>query len=653
MRKIGLKEKLSDLKEKIPLERGLLRKKIEEGKKGPEELKEALGEFEIHEPGHLTVLPKVENVENLDVQYPLLQPFARAHVKWSDQKNQLIYRVVEPSLSEEEEEIYERIRGALVELVDVKLSTIQTPEKALDYLQDEIKQIIEELDLKLTKAQFSKIMYYVYRNFIGLNRIEPLMHDPHIEDIGCDGTDTPLYLIHKKFGSLETNIVYEDKEELKDFIVKLAERCERYISYGEPLLDGSLPDGSRVQATYSSDVSTKGPNFSIRKFTEEPFSPTDMIDLETSNAKMLAYLWLCIENGVSALICGGVASGKTSFLNAISLFIPPQGKIVSIEDTRELNLPHENWIPSQIRSGFGMSSQEGKSYGEVEMYDLLRASFRQNPDYVIVGEVRGEEAYVMFQGMSSGHPAMSTMHAGGVNTVIKRLETPPIELPPTLVETLDLVITMVHAKSEGESARRVKNIVEVRSINRDTGEANTNEVFSWIPTDDTFTFHESADYTLTNLAREKGLEEEDIKEEIKTRAKLIERLYKDGVTNWKEVARVISEYIRSPEETLEKRDIDRKPHVKPPSQLKSGFMSEKEPIEPGKSKGETEKELDEEPPFKGEETEKYQCPECGETFTSEKGLKVHRGKKHEVSKEGKELEHKFGETPTAIKTDEE
>ncbi|MFP4116412.1 MAG: type II/IV secretion system ATPase subunit [Candidatus Aenigmatarchaeota archaeon] len=553
----------------------MLREKLKA--RGSEPLEEKIGSFTVREPKHLLVIPEFDDIEEVDIQYPLLQSFAYANIRWSDLQNELIYRVVEPELTEREEEIYEELTESLVELVDVKLSTVKTDSQATDYLEKKIKQIVKELDIELSKSQFSKIMYYIYRNFVGLNKIEPLMHDPYIEDIGCDGIGTPLYMIHKKFGSMQTNIVYEEEDELKEFIVKLAERCGRYVSYAEPLLDGSLPDGSRVQATYSEDVSTKGPNFSIRKFTEEPFSPTELIDLGTANAELLAYLWLCIENGVSLLICGGVASGKTSFLNAISLFIPEQDKIVSIEDTRELNLPHENWIPSQIRSGFGMSSEDEENYGEVDMYDLLRASFRQNPDYVIVGEVRGDEAYVMFQGMSSGHPAISTMHAGGVDTVIKRLQSPPIELPPTLVETLDLVVNMIHAKGVSESARRAKSLVEITSVDKDTGEPNENEVFSWAPSEDRFDFRDQADYVLTKIAREKGLEIDDIRKEIKTREALLKWMYENGVMDWKDVARTISEYLRSPEETLDERGIDRDVYVSPPSSLKSETVVTREP----------------------------------------------------------------------------
>lgn len=588
---IGLKEKLSGIKKKVVPERGLLRKKIKNYRKGPKELIDKMGDFEVNEPDHLLVIPEVDDIEDVDLQYPLLQPFAYANIRWSESHDELIYRVMEPELNDKEEEIYKKIKDALIELVDVKLSTVKTQEEAMDYLEDKIKKILKELDIHLSKSEFSKIMYYIYRNFIGINKIEPLMHDPYIEDIGCDGTGTPLYVIHKKFGSIQTNVVYEEEDNLKEFIVKLAERCGRYVSYAEPLLDGSLPDGSRVQATYSEDVSTKGPNFSIRKFTEEPFSPTEMIDMGTASPKLLAYLWLCIENGISVLICGGVASGKTSFLNAISLFIPEQDKIVSIEDTRELNLPHENWIPSQVRSGFGMTS-EGDNYGEVNMYDLLRASFRQNPDYVIVGEVRGEEAYVMFQGMSSGHPAMSTMHAGGVDTVIKRLQSPPIELPPSLVETLDLVVNMIHSKGVSESARRAKSLVEITSVDKETGEANKNEVFSWVPSADDFSFKEKSDYVITKIARNKGLDLEDVKKEIKTREALIKWMYENGVMDWKEVARVISEYLRNPEKTLDDRNIEKDVHLSPPSSLKSGSLVVEEDVKPGEPEQKTREKLE-------------------------------------------------------------
>lgn len=534
---------LDKLKETI--RKGALREKL-----FSKEEKKELAKFRIKKPKHLIVLPKTDELEKVNFEYPLLEPYAYAHIYWSKKEGSIFYRVVEPTLRKKEKEYYELIVDSLIELLDVRLSAIKKEEKTIDYIEDKIKGIIEELDIDLNTTEFSKIMYYIYRDFVGLNKIEPLMHDPYIEDIGCDGVEIPVYIVHKKFGSLPTNIVYENAEGLKDFVVKLAERGGRYISYAEPLLDSTLPSGSRIQASLTSDVTTRGPTFSIRKFREEPFSPVDLIGFGTASAEMFAYLWYCIENGLSILICGGVASGKTSFLNALSLFVPPEMKIISIEDTRELNLPHENWIPAVTRLGFGGSIGEEK-YGQVTLYDLLKESFRQNPDYVIVGEIRGKEAYVMFQGISSGHPSMTTMHAGGVKSIIRRLTTPPINLSAGLVESLDLVGTMVFAKEKGKSARRVRDLVEIKSIESETGRTVTNTVYSWSPAKDNF-YSEGATTSLEKIARSKGIEVKASQKEIKKRAKVLEWMHNTGIKDWMEVSEIINLYYINPGAVMKK-----------------------------------------------------------------------------------------------------
>src|SRR3989344_4512908 len=297
-----------------------------------------------------------------------------------------------------------------MQVIDVRIEDVAGHNEILDYLEKNVRELLKEYGFVLSTKEYLKIMYFISRDFIGLNEIQPLMLDPFIEDIGCDGNGVPVYVVHQRYGSLRTNVIFKDMQYLKDFVTKLAERCDRYISYAEPLLDGSLPDGTRVQASLSSDVTTRGPTFSIRKFREMPFSPVDMLRLNTTSSEMLAYLWFTIEHGANILIAGGVATGKTTFLNCISLFISPDAKIVSIEDTRELTLPHENWIPGVARTGF-----VGTGTGDVSMFELLKESFRQNPDYLIVGEIRGKEAYVMFQSMASGHPSISTIHAGSVD----------------------------------------------------------------------------------------------------------------------------------------------------------------------------------------------------------------------------------------------
>ncbi len=537
--------------------RGLLRKKIdrirERGKiKYPDLL--------IKEPKYFIVLPSSKDFANIDFKYPLLEPFVYANIKWTSSKKSLVYNIIEPELTPQEKKIFETVKKDLLEIIDVELSSIKEKNEIFSYLKEKMKKILEDEDIILKPSTYLKISYFIYRNFVGLNEIEPLMHDPYIEDIGCDGLNSHIFIVHRRFGSIETNIVYENIDYLADFVIKLAERCGRYISYAKPLLDGSLPDGSRIQATLAKDVTTKGPTFSIRKFRIEPFSPIDIINLNTASSELMAYLWFLTESRASMLICGGVSTGKTTFLNAITMFIPPEDKIVSIEDTRELNLPHENWIPAVSRMGFGVPEVSGKRYGEVSLFDLLKESFRQNPDYVIVGEVRGKEAYVMFQGMASGHPSIGTIHAGSIDDVIKRLETPPIELSPSLIETLDLVVVMTHAKEKGKSARRVKEIVEVESIDPHTGNAHIVKTFGWVPSNDTFEKNLSESHLLRRISFEKGISYPDIIKDIENRKDVLDWMKRYDVIEFTETCKLINLYYKDRQTLMEWVKTDLPPY---------------------------------------------------------------------------------------------
>jgi len=501
----------------------------------------------IKEPSYLIELPSTKNVKNLDIKYPLLEPIVFANIKWVPEKKALRYYVIEPKLTKEDKSLLERIKADILELIDVELTTLKEEGNAMEYLEKRVQEVLEEEELHLSAKQYVKIVYFIFRDFIGLNEIEPAMHDPYIEDIGCDGVNIPIYIVHTRFGSLQSNIIYKNIDYLNNFVVKLSERCGRYISYAKPLLDGSLPDGSRIQASLAKDVTTKGPTFSIRKFMKFPISPIELLKMGTASPEVMAYLWLVIQSGVSLLVCGGVSTGKTSLLNAITLFILPESRIVSIEDTRELNLPHENWIPAVSRIGFGVPEASGKRYGEVTLFELLKESFRQNPDYVIVGEVRGKEAYVMFQGMASGHPSIGTMHAGSVEDVIKRLETPPIELSPSLVESLDLMIVMIRAKERGESARRIKEIVEIQSVDIDTGRAHTLKSFSWAPSKDNFENNITESGLLRKICFEKGMSYQRIQEELENRKKVLAWMQRHDVTKYDHVAEFISLYYKDPQ----------------------------------------------------------------------------------------------------------
>ncbi|MFH7880805.1 MAG: type II/IV secretion system ATPase subunit [Candidatus Aenigmatarchaeota archaeon] len=506
---------------------------------------EVLPGFVIKKISTVQELPTFTDIKQTDVTYPVLEPFSYVNIKWDENQKILIYNVIEPQLDENEKNIYEKISKTLIEMVEVSLEEVKEESKSLEYLKNNVNKIIKDLGIKLTSTQYLKIMYYVYRDFIGYNEINTILNDPYVEDISCDGINIPVYVVHRKFGSLKTNIIFSDGEKLRRFIIKLAQRSGRYVSYAEPILDATLPDGSRVAATLAQDVATRGGTFTIRKFTEKPFSPIEQLELKTVNEDILAYLWFLIEHRASMLVVGGTATGKTSFLNSICMFIKPEAKIVSIEDTRELRLVHEHWVPGLARPGFGIPLPSGEKYGSVTLFDLLKEAFRQNPDYVIVGETRGEEAYVLFQGIASGHASLSTFHAGSASDVIKRLITPPIELPPSLLESLDAIIVMTFAKEKGKASRRVKEIEEIEKVD-ENGNVKTITVFRWNAGEDKFE-KVGESIKLKKIANNLGLSYEDVMKELERRKKFLIWLKNQNIKDYVQVTSYINEYYKTPE----------------------------------------------------------------------------------------------------------
>jgi len=339
----------------------------------------------------------------VDEKYYLIKPFSMANLKWNPARARLEYYVLEPFVTEEQKRQLTLIKERAIDLLDINLFEVKEPKLIKKSLKEKVDVVMKDYGIHLTKDQYDEILYYVFRDFLGLGEIEPLMHDANLEDISCDGVGIPIYVYHRKYGSLPTNISFTDGERLNEFVIRLAQRCGRHISVAEPLLDGALPDGSRVQATFSShmDIAMHGSTFTIRKFTKDPLTITDIMKFGTLPPLIAAYLWLAIEYNHSILVAGGTATGKTCLLGSLSMFLPADAKIVSIEDTPEVRLPHEHWVQKVVRSGFGREDITGRKQGEVTMYDLLRAALRERPDEIIVGEVRGKEAYVLFQGMAS------------------------------------------------------------------------------------------------------------------------------------------------------------------------------------------------------------------------------------------------------------
>lgn len=496
----------------------------------------------------IPTIPNFEDKTQVDVRYMLMVPYANAHVTWDASRGELLYELEEPNLNGEEKKVLLKVLSSIQDMINISLIVENKGMNNEDYLDKIIRLIISELTLKVSAESYDKIFYYVYRDFMGLNQIEPLMHDYFIEDVECNGAGEPIYLVHRIFRNMRTNVVFQTVEELASFVEKMAQKSGRYVSYASPLLDGTLPDGSRVNATYTKDISSKGPTFTIRKFTKTPWTPIQLIGFGTVSPEMLAYFWLVMEHKLNVLIAGGTASGKTTLLNAIAFFIPPEARVVSIEDTRELNLPRENWLPSVARTGVAQGG-----VGDVDMFALLKSSFRQNPDYVIVGEVRGQEASVLFQGMASGHASMGTIHADSVETVIRRLETPPINLNPTLVNELDVVAVMTHAIINGRETRKLREVIEVINVMPD-GTATTNTPFTWDPGQDRFYFKRGSK-VFEKIEKRSGITEASLELEFNKRTRLLYTLFKNKFVNFEDLKRLVTDYYANPSKVLTKYGI--------------------------------------------------------------------------------------------------
>ncbi len=438
--------------------------------------------------------------------------------------------------------------------VDVNLKEIETKEKAENYLKEKTREIIKKYHIKILPESVDKLVYYIIRDFIGYGKIDSLMKDHLIEDISADGVNIPIYVWHRLYESLPTNIIFKDEAELDSFIIRLAYLSGKNISIASPILDSSLPDGSRVQLTYGNEVTRRGSTFTIRRFRVDPLTISDLIAFNTISSEMAAYLWYVIENRASVLVAGGVASGKTTMLNCLSMFIKPEMKIVSVEDTQELNLPHENWIPSVVRLGFG---QEDRRSGTITLFDLLKAAVRQRPDYIIVGEVRGEEAYTLFQAMATGHLGMSTIHAESVEAIINRLGSEPMNIPKTLIAMTDVMMIMTRTEIGGKPTRRASTTTEVVELDPEKKSIETEEVFRWNQREDKFVFS-GYSAILEKHIKKLDINEKEVKRELLRRKIVLEWLVYKGIRRYTEVANVIREYYANPNRVFQKARMELK-----------------------------------------------------------------------------------------------
>ncbi len=489
--------------------------------------------------------PELEEIE----LYPVNEPYAYVRVTYDGTTHEYTYHVLEPVLTSAEQELFGEIKERLFETLNITTRELSRDE-ARKALRDSANTVIADYGIRLAPLGREKILYHVEKEFLGDGLIDPVMHDKYIEDISCDGVNSYIFVYHTTYESMKTSLVYQDSVTLDSFVTKLAQRAGKYISIAEPMLDATMSDGSRIQMTLGAEVTAHGSTFTIRKFREEPITPTDLIEWHTFSPLGIAFIWLAVENAKSCIFAGGTASGKTTTLNALSLFIPPLAKIVTLEDTRELKLPHPNWIPSITRDSF---SQDGR--GGIDMYELLRAALRQRPEYILVGEVRGKEALTLFQAMSTGHVTYATMHADSVASAVHRLENPPIDVPRNMLSALSLMSIQVQARVGGQRIRRNKQLIEILDIDPRTNELITNEVFRWHPATDEIRYSGKS-YILEQIMEDRGWSEERMREELKRRQEVLEWMRIKKIRHFRDVSKILVSYFRDPETVVHRVRAD-------------------------------------------------------------------------------------------------
>ena len=493
--------------------------------------------------------PKGEVVE----RYSIYDPWAMVFIILSEDTGEYIYYVDEVPLTGDELRIYRRV----VDFLMWEAGELREDEDPRDFIAREARRAVDLFRIRMDRiptVSWSKILYYMEREIAGFGAINPLMMDPNLEDVSCNGVGIPIYVYHRKYESMPTNIVFSKPEDLDAFVVKLAHMAGKHISVAFPILDASLPGGHRLAATFMKEVSQRGSTFTIRKFREDPITIVDMIGFGTVSPLLAAYLWMAIEHKRTMLIMGVTGSGKTTLLNSILNLVKPNYKIVTIEDTPEIRLPTKNWVQLVARPSYAAGESRA---GEITLYDLVRVSLRYRPDIIVVGEVRGAEAYVLFQSIATGHGGATTIHAENIDAAIKRLTSPPMNIPESYIPLINiaLMIERVSIKDrEGRTraARRVTRIWEV------SGEGVPITIGRWSPSRDAIELSIEGSEILKMLASSAELDVKDIYREIERRARIMEWLYYKGIRNYKDIASTIYKYYRDPFSILERAEADLK-----------------------------------------------------------------------------------------------
>jgi len=487
--------------------------------------------------------------------YPLYDPWARALILERKSDGSILYFVDEIPLSEEEREIYKRI----MDILYWELEPAPPGVDPIEHFRNQATSIIKRFALRFQSTihpgiSWGKVEYYILRDTIEYDVLTPLMKDPAIEDISCDGVGKPVYVWHQRYESIPTNIKFTRDEDLDALVVKLAHKAGKHVSVAFPIVDAILPEGHRLAATYKREVSKHGSTFTIRKFREKPLSIVDLIRGGTVSTQLAAYFWKLMEYNLTGLIMGVTGAGKTTMLNAIATLLRPTIKIVTIEDTPELRLTHENWVQLYSRPSYGFEA----GLSEISLYDLVRVSLRYRPDVLIVGEVRGEEAKVLFQAIATGHGGITTIHAESIDAAVKRLTSPPMDIPPGYIPLVNfaMVIKRVRLPTGAGTHRIVRRVTDVWEI-RDYEDYV--KIARWDPATREHEVNLDESILIPRIAEMTGVDVSDVIEDINRREVVLKWMALRGMTKYEEVASRIMEYYRRPDKLYNQaaREVER------------------------------------------------------------------------------------------------
>ena len=545
----SMKEKSKGKEEKVKVK---VKKEVKEKKKVKRKFLPAWNMYlEIPEDKKFIFL-SCKPEYNILEEYWVNKPFSKVKiVSIPSLGDQIAYFVEEVELSEKEKKAAEK-------LIDILSIEMRPPaaieENVKEYVEKEAKRLINKYKKAirgLSEESWGKVIYYIKRDLLGFGPINVMMTDPMLEDISCDGVDRSIYVWHRKYESIPSNLIFLDKDYLREFIIKLAHIAGKHISAAFPVVDAILPGGHRLAATYGEEISPRGSTFTIRKFREKPYSIIELIKYGTLNPRIAAYLWLMLEHRMTMMIIGGTAAGKTTLLNVILNFVKPSYKIVTVEETPELNVPHENWVQMTTRESYGLG--ETKS-GEIGLYDLVRLSLRYRPDYIIVGEIRGREAFVLFQAMATGHGGLSTLHADSIENAVRRLKSKPMNVAEAYIPMLNIIILISKVPLPNHKfGRRVLGVWEVEDYNKYI------KVVEWDPSKDIY-YWSGSSYLLNIISKRTGVPIEKLFKEIEVREKIILWMIQNNIIDIREVAKVITRFYTFPKKLIEKvRLIEIKP----------------------------------------------------------------------------------------------